>query len=165
MDTTIITFIGIILTTITACITIIVTSKTARKEMFIGVVTTARKEYIQQIRTCAAEFCWAAGLRTNNQTSSLPPQALEKLGYQLKLMMNPASYSGWWDDVAVDLIDKIINTPTVDDVKKFVALMQSWLALEWTGMMNESKKGNLSNSKKEKLRNKYWEEYNDYKND
>jgi hypothetical protein len=37
--------------------------------------------------------------------------------------------------------------------------MQSWFALEWSGIMEEAKKGVLSGKEKDKLRNKFYKQY------
>jgi hypothetical protein len=153
-----------VLVFISACITIIVTARKDKKGTFITTVTNTRKDYIKELRDLVEEFCDLAANPTQAPTPSQTPSqpALEKLGCQLKLMMSPAQYPDWWDGVAVELIDKIITSKNAEDIKKFVILMQSWLALEWHGMMNESKRGILSNTKKNKLRSKFWQEYLEY---
>ena len=77
--------------------------------------------------------------------------------------MNPASYPNCWDGEAVEMIDKIIQVENnKGDVDKFLALMQSWLALEWRGMTDESKQGTISKKKKQKLRDKYYSDFLGY---
>jgi hypothetical protein len=41
--------------------------------------------------------------------------------------------------------------------------MQSWFALEWSGIMEEAKKGVLSGKEKDKLRNKFYKQYKKHK--
>jgi hypothetical protein len=149
-----------VLVFISACITVIVTARKDKKGTFITTVTNTRKDCIKKLRNLVVKFCDLAANSTQASTSSQP--ALEKLGCQLKLMMSPAQYPDWWDGVAVELIDKIITSKNAEDIKEFIILMQSWLALEWHGMMNEGKRGILSNTKKNKLRNKFWQEYLEY---
>jgi len=63
------------------------------------------------------------------------------------------------------LIDRIVqvkNENKKNDIDKFVALMQSWLALEWHGMTNEGKQGILNKKEKNKLRDKFYNEYQKY---
>lgn len=77
--------------------------------------------------------------------------------------MNPASYPNCWDSEAVKIIDKIVQSEYNEgDVEKFLALMQSWLALEWRGMTDESKQGTISEKRKQKLRDRYYFEFLKY---
>jgi len=149
--------IAALITALAAFVTIIVTVRNAKKEAFINVVTTARKEYIQELRKSLSEFC--SEVRSENPDN----KNLKKMGFQLKFMMNPAGYEDW-DYKSVKLIEKIINNSNNNDkeLKQFVVLMQSWLALEWNGMMTEGKKGVLSDEKKEEIRNKFLLEYQNY---
>jgi hypothetical protein len=145
------TLVSAILAFIAAIANIIVTVKNARKRDFIGVVTKVRHEYIQKLRKLVAEFCALATAQ----------QPLDEVKYHLKLMMNPAGPPAVyekWDGKAVELINKIdgSNQTGIDDLIK---LMQSWLALEWEGMMREAKKGTLTEEEKNELRNKYYKQY------
>jgi hypothetical protein len=159
-----ITSIAALITAFAACITIIVTVRNARKETFIQAITTARKEYIYRLRKLLAKFCTEASTGKNKDQ-------LKKLGYQLQLMMNPARFDDW-DKKAVKLIDDIIydkkNVENNDennvknDIEYLVALMQSWLALEWHGMMEEGKKGILPEEKKEEFRARSLSEFKEY---
>ena len=159
------TLIGAILAFISSSTALIVSIRKDRKEAFINVVTTARKEYIQELRKLLVEFCYEAYCGESKNKN------LQKIGFQLKFMMNPAGtdYKDW-DYDAVELIEKIItnnnnkkdNEKNEKILKQFVALMQSWLALEWNGMMTEGKKGILSNEEKEDIRNDFLSEYKKY---
>jgi hypothetical protein len=88
---------------------------------------------------------------------------LEKTGYTLKLMMNPAKFRYKWDGEAVELIDNIMKNKNQADVDELVKLMQSWLALEWYGMMKEAKNGILSDKEKNRLRNEHYTQYKKYR--
>lgn len=147
-------FIGIILTFIIGIINVVVTIRSNNKSAFITTVTNARKEYIQLLRDLVAEFAYSA--------ATYDYYRCKKLVYQLKLMMNPASsIGGEWDNKAVNLIEEIVNGKN-EKVDEFVMLMQSWLALEWDGITNESKRGILLRENKNKLRKRYWKEYKKY---
>lgn len=157
METEEITLIGVILTFIIGLSNIITTLRQSNKNAFINTITIARKEYLIALRKTVTEFCTMAITRNEDKTE------LIGLSYQLKMFMNPASYPNCWDGEAIKMIDKIIQAENnKDEVYKFLALMQSWLALEWRGMTDESKQGTISEKKKQKLRDKYYSEFLEY---
>ena len=126
---------------IAACVSAMKISSTIKqssKNTFINTITIARKEYMAELRKAVEEFCVAAERNDNDK--------LKALSYQLKLLMNPADKDNeHWDKKAVKMIDKIVQAENkAEDIDKFVALMQSWLALEWRGMKKEAKKGIMS---------------------
>ncbi|GHT41143.1 hypothetical protein AGMMS49965_10490 [Bacteroidia bacterium] len=151
--------IGIILTFIIGVVNVVVTVTNNNKNLFINTVTNARKEYFQELRKLVAEFAFIA---TNTDVDD--NQKLEQLAFQIKLMMNPAKFPECWDGYAVNLIDEIIENPKEkeNEIQQLVALMQSWLALEWHGMMTEGKGGNLTEKEKVALRKKHWKEFSLY---
>lgn len=121
-----VTLIGILLTFLIGVINVIITLRQSRKSDFINTVTVARKEYQIILREAVAEFCATVINENQNKT-----EKLIELSFQMKALMNPASYIGWWDCEAVELIDKIVQGENNgENVDKFMALMQSWLALE-----------------------------------
>ena len=155
-----VTLIGIVLTFIIGVINIIITLKQSNKSAFINTITIARKEYFTTLREYVAKFCAIAVNETQNDNKKLI-----EISLQLKMMMNPASYIGSWDDEAIELIDKIVQKENKDEIvniNRLIALMQSWLALEWFGITNESKKGILNNKEKKKMREKFYLEYQKY---
>lgn len=157
MKTEEITLIGIILTFIISLSNMIIALRQSNKNTFINTITIARKEYLTTLRKIVAEFCTMAITRSEDRTE------LIGLSYQLKTFMNPASYPNCWDSEAVKIIDKIVQSEYNEgDVEKFLALMQSWLALEWRGMTDESKQGTISEKRKQKLRDRYYFEFLKY---
>lgn len=129
------------------------TIKQSGKNTFINTITIARKEYMAELRKAVEEFCVAAERNDNDK--------LKALSFQLKLLMNPADKDNeHWDKEAVKMIDKIVQAENkTEDIDKFVALMQSWLALEWRGMKKEAKKGIMS---EEDVKNLQDTEYSKY---
>jgi hypothetical protein len=156
------TLVSAILVFIAAIANILVTIWSAKKKSFMEAVTKLRIGYIKELRKITADFCYFATAQPaqSNQPSQ---RDLGKAGYKLKLMMNPAGYTDKWDGEAVALIKKIEKNMSQTDVDEFVALMQSWFALEWSGIMEEAKKGVLSGKEKDKLRNKFYTQYRKYK--
>ena len=140
------------------------TLKQTNKKIFINKITNARKEYIKVIRKKVAKFCAMAVSENQNKT-----EGLLELSYFLKLLMNPAGDNdNKWDRRAVDLIDVIIQKENKDkknDIDRLIIIMQSWIAIEWSGMTDESKKGTLKKEEKKKLREKYSSEYEEYLRD
>lgn len=152
----IITLIGVILTFIASLVNIWITSKQSNKNTFINTITTARKEYLVELRKVVTEFCAIAVTGNEDNTR------LIELSYQLKTLMNPAE-GDRWDCEAVEMIDRIVHQKDKKgDVNKFVALMQSWFALEWHGMTVESELGTINKKEKQGLRDKHYSEYQKY---
>ena len=138
-----------VLTFIGSMMTISATIKDSSKNTFINTITIARKEYMITLRKAVTEFCVAAERNDNDK--------LKELSYQLKLLMNPADKNNeYWDRKAIEMIDKILQAEDkVKDIDEFVALMQSWLALEWRGITEESIGGRLNENRKIELRNNF----------
>ena len=161
--------IGAWLTFAVSLIVLIFEIRKSRKTTFINTVTEARKEFIKKLRDLVSEFVYIAMLTADKQNASKDKKKkqnrLNRLGYQLQMMMNPAGFIEEWDGEAVNMISKIMDDPKENEkvIGEFVMLMQSWLALEWHGMMNEGRNGVLKRNKKDKLRKKYWEEYDYFK--
>lgn len=151
------TLISVILTFCVSIANMLITLRRSNKNTYINTITIARKEYLITLRKIVAEFCAMAITRSEDRTN------LIGLSYQLKTFMNPAGYPNCWDGEAVKMIDKIIQSEDNEgDVEKFLALMQSWLALEWRGMTDESKQGTISEKRKQKLRDEYYSEFLKY---
>ncbi len=151
--------VGIILTFLIGIANLVITIRISRKKFFIETITNVRKEYIVDLRELVNEFCIIA--TTDNRDS----HKLTALSYKLKLMMNPANKektSNKWDLEAVRLIDSIMKESNNKEVDRFIVLMQSWLSLEWQGMVGEAKKGFLKNKTKDKLRNDAYSNYEIY---
>ena len=142
-----------ILTAFVSTMEISATIKQSSKNTFINTITIARKEYMAELRKAVEEFCVAAERNDNDK--------LKALSYQLKLLMNPADKDNeHWDKKAVKMIDKIVQAENkAEDIDKFVALMQSWLSLEWRGVKKEAKKGIMS---EENVKNLQDTEYSKY---
>lgn len=130
----------------------------SRKSAFINTITVARKEYIAELRKAVADFCVAA------MSKDVDERKLLEASYRIKTFMNPIKFDKDWDSEAIKLINKIINPEPgngntdkrKEDIDKFLTLMQSWLALEWEGILAEGEHGILSEFDKQELRDKYY---------
>lgn len=161
--------IGTILTSsvIAAIVGAIVGIWKSRRDAFIKTVTTVRKDYIKEFRKLAADFVHTAFLLKGNPYSYKHKQRLYKIGVDIKLRLNPIEYSQMWDGYIVSEVDKIVKWSNRQDgdiqidthIVRFIALSQSLLALEWTGMMTEGRGGNLSRREKWNLRLRFWRQY------
>jgi hypothetical protein len=159
---------------ISSCVTLIITTIHGRKNKFIETVTVARKEYIKELRDLVAEFCSLALSEKKDENDGKGKDEKNENGKELickglkiKLCMNPIDFPNYWDGKAVKIIDNILQNTSQkkreENVKDLLALMQSLFALEWHGLMNEGRKGNLTGIEKDELRNKFWKEYELYK--
>ena len=142
-----------ILTAFVSTIKISTTIKQSSKNTFINTITIARKEYMAELRKAVEEFCVTAERNDNDK--------LKELSYKLKLLMNPADKDNeLWDRKAIEMIDKIVQAENkVEEIDRFITLMQSWLALEWHGMRYEAKKGIMSKEDKKTLLKTEYDNY------
>lgn len=159
----IITIGGIFLTFAVGLAGLIIGVKNSKKTIFINSVTASRTKWIDTIRNSIAEFC---GLTHHccltPLTDAEKTQVIEKidrLRFLIKLQLNRN------DDFDKKIIQKIDIIPTLTDSKKInelereinelIELTQDLLKLEWEGVKEETKKGNLTKKQKRALLNKY----------
>lgn len=142
-----------ILTAFVSTMNITTTIKQSSKNTFINTITIARKEYMAELRKAVEEFCVTAERNDNDK--------LKELSYKLKLLMNPADKDNeHWDRKAIEMIDKIVQAENkAEEIDRFITLMQSWLALEWHGMIYEAKKGIMSKENKKTLQKTEYDNY------
>ena len=142
-----------ILTAFVSTMNITTTIKQSSKNTFINTITIARKEYMAELRKAVEEFCVTAERKDNDK--------LKELSYKLKLLMNPADKDNeHWDRKAIEMIDKIVQAENkAEEIDRFITLMQSWLALEWHGMIYEAKKGIMSKENKKTLQKTEYDNY------
>ena len=142
-----------ILTAFVSTMNITTTIKQSSKNTFINTITIARKEYMAELRKAVEEFCVTAERNDNDK--------LKELSYKLKLLMNPADKDNeHWDRKAIEMIDKIVQAENkAEEIDRFITLMQSWLALEWHGMIYEAKKGIMSKENKKTLQKIEYDNY------
>ena len=142
-----------ILTAFVSTMNITTTIKQSSKNTFINTITIARKEYMAELRKAVEEFCVTAERNDNEK--------LKELSYKLKLLMNPADKDNeHWDRKAIEMIDKIVQAENkAEEIDRFITLMQSWLALEWHGMIYEAKKGIMSKENKKTLQKIEYDNY------
>ena len=142
-----------ILTAFVSTMNITTTIRQSSKNTFINTITIARKEYMAELRKAVEEFCVTAERNDNDK--------LKELSYKLKLLMNPADKDNeHWDRKAIEMIDKIVQAENkAEEIDRFITLMQSWLALEWHGMIYEAKKGIMSKENKKTLQKTEYDNY------
>lgn len=142
-----------ILTAFVSTMNITTTIKQSSKNTFINTITIARKEYMAELRKAVEEFCVTAERNDNDK--------LKELSYKLKLLMNPADKDNeHWDRKAIEMIDKIVQAENkAEEIDRFITLMQSWLTLEWHGMIYEAKKGIMSKENKKTLQKIEYDNY------
>lgn len=135
-----------------------ITIMLSKKQLFINTITIARKEYLFALREAVVEFCIIASIENENN------RRLIELSYKLKAFMNPAGDEEW-DSKAVNMINKIVKEKNKKDIDDFMTLMQSWFAVEWRGMKEESKKGVLKDKQVKKNKEEEYQKYQEYKNE
>ena len=145
-----------ILTAFVSTMKISATIKQSSKNTFINTITIARKEYMAELHKAVEEFCVTAERNDNEK--------LKELSYKLKLLMNPADKDNeHWDRKAIEMIDKIVQAENkAEDIDKLITLMQTWLALEWHGMREETKKGIMSKEDKKTLLDTEYSKYTEW---
>ena len=147
---------------IAAVISAIISLITLRATRFNDSVTKARSSYIEEFRQMAADFLTSVTEgeepKDCNQTSNsgYDEKPARYYYYRLLLMLNPTKPGSYWENDMIERVTKLITGSshkiTDKEVRDLVALLQSDLDLEWHGMMEEGKRGKLSESDKDKLR-------------
>ena len=159
----IITIGGISLTFFVGFAGLIIGVKNSKKTIFINSVTASRTKWIDTIRNSIAEFCGLTHhFSLTPLTDSEKTQVIEKidrLRFLIKLQLNRN------DEFDKKIIQKIDIIPDLTDSKKInelekeinelIELTQDLLKLEWEGVKEETKKGNLTKKQKKVLLDKY----------
>lgn len=159
----IITLIGIGITFIASIMSLMIGIRNSRKTIFINSVTASRIKWMDTFRNNISEFC---GLTYHFTLTALEDtekqkvtEKLDTLRFLIRLQLNRN------DNFDKIIISKIDNIPNLTDPKKLpelemeinslINLTQDLLKLEWEGVKEETKKGNLSKKQKQKLLDKY----------
>lgn len=159
----ILTSVSILLTFFTALIGLIISWRNSQKTSFINTVTASRIRWIEIIRNNVSEFC---GLihhisLTPLKEDEMKPfvEKIDRLRFVIKLQLNRS------DNFDKKIIEKINLIPDLTDPKRnseltkeineLIELTQDLLKLEWEGVKEESKKGDLTKKRKKELYEKY----------
>jgi hypothetical protein len=157
----IITLIGISVSLVVGFTGLYISFLNSKKTIFINSVTSSRTRWIEIIRNTIAEYC---GLSRQIYCSTTEEklkklEKVEQLKILIKLQLNR---NDPFDSSIMEKVDSISKHfydefPTEMDVEieKLINLTQDLLKLEWEGIKEESKKGNLSRREKKKLYYKY----------
>lgn len=166
-----------LITSILAIIGTVVSYIKFKRKQFTDTITKERIDFIKEWRECATCFCEL--LTTPNTTKqtdgqvnnkdNTEKQALTKeyYYYKLLLMCNATKPEAYFDEEITLKLERLYDqsrTGKVEaqEIKEFIALMQSNISVEWQGAMFESQKGNLSAEDKEKLREENFKNYLKY---
>lgn len=145
-----------------------------RANRFNDSVTKARSSYIEEFRQMAAAFLTSVTEDEEPKDSNIEEKYKcrhdEKPAryyyYRLLLMLNPTKPGSYWENDMIERMTNLVTDPshkiTDKEVRDLVALLQSDLDLEWHGMMEEGKRGKLSESDKDKLRKEYYLNFKKY---
>lgn len=145
-----------LVTSIVALIGTFVTYWKFRRQLFTDTITKERLNFIKDWRECAACFCGLLALKNESfKVDEFEGHKLEYYYYKLLLMCNFTRAESYMDIEVVNLLNQLYRDKgKVSDaqLKKFVALMQANIFLEWKGTGRESQKGQLSEEEKGNLR-------------
>lgn len=157
---------------VAAVISAIISLIALRATRFNDSVTKARSSYIEEFRQMAAAFLTSViedeEPKDSNQTSECEhdEKPARYYYYRLLLMLNPTKPGSYWENDMIERMTNLVTDPshkiTDKEVRDLVALLQSDLDLEWHGMMEEGKRGKLSESDKDKLRMEYYLNFKKY---
>ena len=159
MNKEIITLFGVVVSLFVGSLGLIIGVRNSRKTIFINSVTAMRAKWIDTVRDSISEFCALAHQFESAEIKSDKLARIQELRFLIRLKLNPKDK---FDLRIIELLDSIsINleygfyTEINSDIYKLVGFSQDLLKLEWEGVKEESKRGNLSKKFKRKLYNKY----------
>lgn len=155
---------------VAAVVSAIVSYWTFNRQQFNDTITKERLNFIKDWRECATWFCVLLKMRKLKESPGFDEgccQPLEYYYYKLLLMCNSTKAESYVDIEVVRMLEQLYDEKdSVDDeqIRRFVALMQANLSLEWKGTNLESRKGQLSEEEKENLRLDSFECYKKWEN-
>lgn len=148
---------------IAAIVSAIVSYWIFKRQQFNDTITKERLNFIKDWRECAACFCGLLALKNESfEVDEFEGHKLEYYYYKLLLMCNSTKPESYVDIEVVKQLNLLYQAKgKVSDaqLKKFVALMQANIFLEWKGTGRESQKGQLSEEEKGNLRFDSFENY------
>jgi hypothetical protein len=154
---------SILLTFFIALMSLIISWRNSRKTTFINSVTASRIKWIDTIRNNISEFCGQVHhlsltpLRDDEKKPII--EKIDRLRFLIKLQLNRSDN---FDKKIIDKINLILNltylhknNELTKEINELVELTQDLLKLEWEGVKEESKKGDLTKKRKKELYEKY----------
>ncbi|QEC74811.1 hypothetical protein [Mucilaginibacter ginsenosidivorax] len=155
-----ITIAGIAVSVIFSFCSLIVGLKNAKKTLFINSVTASRIKWMDTVRTSISEYCGLilhVGLTDidDEKEERLIIEKIDRLRFSIKLQLNRFDSFDRKIIEKVDHLSIIIEDEDLEDevleseLNQLVILTQDILKLEWEGIKQEVRKGNLA--KREKL--------------
>lgn len=156
-----ITLVGIIVSLVVGFTGLYISFQNSKKTIFINSVTASRAKWIDTLRNNIAEYCGLAFqiFQSTIEEKLKKMDRLQQLRFLIKLQLNR---SDSFDLLVIEKIDSISyhvyddsRDVTESEINLLINLTQDLLKLEWEGVKEESKKGNLSKIEKRKLYNKY----------
>jgi hypothetical protein len=156
-----ITLIGLLVSLIVGFSSLYISFKNSKKTIFINSVTASRAKWIDTIRNTIADYCGYSMQIFSSKTEEKLKlvHELQNIKYLIKLQLNR---NDRFDALIIKSIDKIAshfyddNPAEINqEINELILLTQDLLKLEWEGVKEESKKGNLTKREKRKLYNRY----------
>ncbi|MCW3071114.1 MAG: hypothetical protein JWO44_1004 [Bacteroidetes bacterium] len=164
----IITIAGITLTFIIGLTGLVISLLNSKKTIFINSVTASRTKWIETVRNSISEFCGLTlylsitPLRDSERNEII--QKINRLRFIINLQLNRNDSFDKRLIKNIDMIVDLTNSTQLQEPEKetiknkiieLVSLTQDLLKLEWEGVKEETKKGNLTKREKNVLLDKY----------
>jgi hypothetical protein len=155
---------GIVLTFAVGVTSLIIGIINSKKTIFINSVTSSRIKWIDVIRDTISEFCGLTyhysltHLELEQKDKNQLREKVDKLRFLIKLQLNR---NDKFDKIIIDKIDTIIaltdesSSELKLEIEDLIVLTQDLLKLEWEGVKEETKRGNLSRKFKKRLYEKH----------
>jgi hypothetical protein len=160
-----ITIIGIAISVILSACSLIVSWSNSKKTLFINSVTASRIKWMDTVRNDISEI---SGLilhigitEMDNKQEREIFEKIDRLRFRIKLLLNRSDF---YDREIMKIIDNIIimvDDEIIDEdelirqIDWLIIQTQDLLKLEWEGVKEETKRGNLSKKAKSALYKTY----------
>jgi len=164
-----VSLVGIGLVFVASMLNLYVLLRNTKKTTYTGSVTSSRIRYIQDIREAISKFCGLAHTynlgrtKFSDQEASAIRKEADSLKYLIRLYLNPEDK--YWDNKIMFFCDEVIKQTDKgpDDlhnaIENLIVITQYLLKLEWQGIKEEAKSGDLSDRQKKTLYDSYVTRY------
>ena len=163
--TPLISLVGICVTFVVSVVSLALNIRNANKSDFITIVTKSRMNWMDALRVSISTFCskvirlhLTSPDKTETEARLNLIEDIQQLKHFIVLQLNRGDE---YDAEIIKIIGRLSSlTPDKDldrdlEIKRLMKKTQDLLKLEWEGIKEESKKGNLAESHKKDLYEKH----------
>lgn len=156
-----ITVAGILVSLLVGFTGLYISYQNSKKTIFINAVTSSRARWIDTLRSNIAEYCGLAFqiFQSTTEEKLRKLDKIQQLRFLIKLQLNR---SDPFDILILEKLDSIAvhvydtsRSELENEINILINQTQDLLKLEWEGVKEESRKGNLSKIEKRRLYHKY----------